>query len=84
MKFKDFKVGDKVKQRYIYDTCIYNNMVATIKELVEFPYYPNGDYSVVETRRMATLVYENGDVVRKYDIDTDSYGLTSAYEKVID
>lgn len=54
-----FKIGDKVKIRYICDCHPYNNKIGTITWLHNYNYYPNGDDSVVEIRTQGVITYDN-------------------------
>jgi len=76
-----FQVGDKVKQEYIYDNCPHNNMVAIIKSIRPYNFYPNGDYTVIEQRYQYELLYANGDTVYA-DCDMNGCGILSRFEKV--
>lgn len=76
-----FKVGDRVKQRYISDNNIHNNMTAEITWINTFKYYPNGDYSVVKERIQAHIKYVNGDT-EYVVLDTDGFGILSPFELV--
>lgn len=55
-----FAVGDKVKISYISDCNKYNGQVGTITWLHDYKYYPNGDYSVIETRTQGVIKYDDG------------------------
>lgn len=77
-----FKIGDRVKIRYICDCHPYNNKVGTITWLHNYNYYPNGDDSVVETRTQGTITYDDG---KSFDISNmyrKSSGVVSKIECV--
>ena len=80
----DFKVGDKVKIPYIFDSCKFNGKVGTITWLKDWNYYPNGDYSVVEKKTQAIIEYENGEELPLMDLNRKTSGLVCEVIKVGD
>lgn len=75
----EFKVGDRVRIRYLYDCCPYNNQIGTITWLHEYNFYPNGDISKAEKRVQGEILYDDG---CKIAIDHMGSGIVSPVEKI--
>lgn len=77
-----FKVGDRVKIKYIGDCNPHNNKIGIITWLHEYNYYPNGDYSVIEKRTQGTITYENGTIESVNDFYRKGSGIVSKIEHI--
>lgn len=77
-----FKVGDKVKIKYISDNSRHNNKIGTITWLNEYNYYPNGDYSVIKKKTQGIITYEDGSEEGVSDFYAKGSGITSPVKKV--
>ena len=77
-----FKVGDKVKIKYISDYSRHNNEIGTITWLNEYNYYPNKDYSVVKKKTQAIITYKDGSEEGVSDLYAKGSGVTSSVKKV--
>jgi hypothetical protein len=77
-----FQIGDKVKLSYISDCNKYNGKTGTITWLHDYNYYPNGDYSVIETRTQGTITYDDGGELMIPNMYRKGSGVVSAVIKV--
>ena len=81
-KVNKFKVGDKVRIKYISDNSKHNNEVGTITFLRDYNYYPNGDDSVIEKKTQGTITYKDGSEESVVDFYRTGSGVVSPVEKV--
>lgn len=55
-----FKIGDRAKIAYIYESCAHNNQIGTITWLHEYSCHPNRNLSITEKRTQGTITYDDG------------------------
>lgn len=77
-----FKVGDKVKIKYISDCNPHNNKVGIITWLRSYNYYPNRDYSVIEKRVQGIITYADGTTESVGNFYRKGSGLVSRIERI--
>ena len=77
-----FKIGDRVRIKYISDCNPYNGVVGIINWLHRYKYYPTGVADKFEYKVQGHILYPCGNIFSVNDMYRDGGGAVSPVEKI--